>query len=134
MAGSLINGKHPASARRSRGGTHENPDHRGSGVHRRKLVPGTRQRARTSRRSIGLDDLSTGDPGNLSGIETDLVIGSVTDQELVQQLVDGVSMPSSIWPPARPSRDRSWIRWQVMKPMPPAHCASSRRAADDPSM
>jgi UDP-glucose 4-epimerase len=39
---------------------------------------------------IGLDDLSTGDPGNLSGTETDLVIGSVLDQKVVRDLVDEV--------------------------------------------
>jgi UDP-glucose 4-epimerase len=39
---------------------------------------------------LGLDDLSTGDPGNLSGVGTDLVIGSILDQKLVQDLVDRV--------------------------------------------
>ena len=38
----------------------------------------------------GLDDLSTGDPANLSGTGADLVIGSVLDQDLVQDLTDGV--------------------------------------------
>jgi UDP-glucose 4-epimerase len=39
---------------------------------------------------IGLDDLSTGDPVNLSGVKADLVTGSVLDQKLVKDLVDGV--------------------------------------------
>jgi UDP-glucose 4-epimerase len=56
---------------------------------------------------VGLDDLSTGDPGNLSGIETDLVIGSVTDQELVQQLVDRVDAVVHL--AARPSVPRSLL-------------------------
>lgn len=56
---------------------------------------------------VGLDDLSTGDLGNLSGIETDLVIGSVTDQELVQQLVDRVDAVVHL--AARPSVPRSLL-------------------------
>jgi UDP-glucose 4-epimerase len=56
---------------------------------------------------VGLDDLSTGDPGNLSGIETDLVIGSVTDQELVEQLVDRVDAVVHL--AARPSVPRSLL-------------------------
>lgn len=56
---------------------------------------------------VGLDDLSTGDPGNLSGIETDLVIGSVIDQELVQQLVDRVDAVVHL--AARPSVPRSLL-------------------------
>lgn len=39
---------------------------------------------------IGLDDLSSGDPANLGETETDLVVGSVVDQKLVQGLVDRV--------------------------------------------
>lgn len=56
---------------------------------------------------IGLDDLSTGDPVNLSGTETDLVTGSVLDKELVQDLADGVDAVVHL--AARPSVPQSLL-------------------------
>jgi len=56
---------------------------------------------------VGLDDLSTGDPGNLSGTRADLVVGSVLDQKLVQHLVDGVDAVVHL--AARPSVPRSLL-------------------------
>lgn len=55
----------------------------------------------------GLDDLSTGDPDNLSGTGVDLVIGSVLDQKLVQHLVDRVDAVVHL--AARPSVPRSLL-------------------------
>jgi UDP-glucose 4-epimerase len=56
---------------------------------------------------IGLDDLSTGDPSNLSGVETDLVIGSILDQKLVEDLVRRVDAVVHL--AARPSVPRSLL-------------------------
>ena len=54
---------------------------------------------------IGLDDLSSGDPNNLRGTRTALVTGSILDQNLIQDLVDGVD--AVIHLAARPSVPRS---------------------------
>ena len=54
---------------------------------------------------IGLDDLSTGDPANLSGTGTTLVTGSILDAELVQDLVDRADAVVHL--AARPSVPRS---------------------------
>jgi UDP-glucose 4-epimerase len=56
---------------------------------------------------IGLDDLSTGDPGNLNGVGADLVIGSILDQKLVEDLVDRVDAVVHL--AARPSVPRSLL-------------------------
>lgn len=54
---------------------------------------------------IGLDDLSTGNPANLTGTETALITGSILDQELVESLVDRVDAVVHL--AARPSVPRS---------------------------
>jgi UDP-glucose 4-epimerase len=54
---------------------------------------------------IGLDNLSSGDPANLSGTRTALVTGSILDQTLIQDLVDGVDAVVHL--AARPSVPRS---------------------------
>jgi UDP-glucose 4-epimerase len=54
---------------------------------------------------IGLDDLSSGDPANLSGTRTALVTGSILDQKLIQELVGGVDAVVHL--AARPSVPRS---------------------------
>jgi UDP-glucose 4-epimerase len=54
---------------------------------------------------VGLDDLSTGEPANLSGTGIGLVTGTVLDQGLVQDLVDSVDTVVHL--AARPSVPRS---------------------------
>lgn len=58
-----------------------------------------------------LDDLSSGSPGNLTGLDADVVVGSLTVPEVVGRAVDGVdsivhlgalgSVPSSVADPVR---------------------------------
>ena len=48
------------------------------------------RRSGLARRLVALDDLSTGLVSNLSGVDVELVEGTILDSELVGRLVDGV--------------------------------------------
>ena len=56
---------------------------------------------------VGIDDLSTGDPANLEGIDADLIVGSILDTDALAEATDGVD--AIVHLAARPSVPRSIV-------------------------
>lgn len=56
---------------------------------------------------VGIDDLSTGDPANLDGIECDLIEGSILDPDALGTAIDGADAVVHL--AARPSVPRSIV-------------------------